>query len=600
MATKYTVNSNTVIYLPMDNESWFTNKASTWITFTNTWAVIKNWYWYFWWMSKTNYLSSSNYTTSSAFTILVWTYVPNKEENKWVMYLWSKSHQLDAYMDMRYNAYTFRYASSEWTSWTSSSIGLDWISLWKWYLVCYVYNWWEYSYYVRWWATKSISVSKYAAWYNKPNILIWQWWSSSWDNNNDLYLSEFIEEKRARTESEIDTYYNNTKDLYTSSPIVPTRIIKKFYHMWVEYKIKGGKPTPSYKTYTVSYTEAATPVFTYSDDATNMTAWSAEWDEIFGYYPCLLNTSWVETAKLNPNDYTKTIDWASANITSGDNVMVMFPRRGYKISKNWNTVTVSITTNPNAEWYCYDAFRRGSTQKDKFYLWAYHWSLSWSVLKSWSGKGIAVNHNITNWRTYAQANGTWYEQWAFNQLTYLQCLWLLKYKNLNSQATLWQWYTWWSAATTTGATNTNWLNYWSASSTTHVKLFWIEDFWWNTRDWIDGIYCDSSYNIWTWTDNFTSTAMTTNYTNQWSGWISSNIWWYMIAVQGTSTTWFIAKTVWWSDSTYYSDYGYLYAGCFPRFGGSWATGATAGVFYLYVSCSASEAISAIGSRLMFL
>ena len=381
------------------------------------------------------------------------------------------------------------------------------------------------------------------------------------------------------------------------------RIIKKFYHMWVEYKIKGGKPTPptpTYKTYTVTYTEASTPVFTYSDDATDMTAWSAEWDEIFGYYPCLLNTSWVETAKLNPNDYAKTIDWASANITSGDNVMVMFPRRGYKISKSWNTVTVSITTNPNAEWYCYDAFRRGSTQKDKFYLWAYHWSLSWSVLKSWSGKSIAVNHNITNWRTYAHANGTWYEQWAFNQLTYLQCLWLLKYKSLDSQTTLWQWYTWWSDATTTGTTNTNWLNYWSTSSATHVKLFWIEDFWWNTEDLIDGIYCDSSYNIWTWTDNFTSTAMTTNYTNQWSGWISGNIVWYMKAVQGTSTTWFIAKGEWWSKSTYYSDCGALCAGCFPGFGGHFATGTFAGVFYLDVRSSASEASYFVGSRLMFL
>lgn len=49
-------------------------------------------------------------------------------------------------------------------------------------------------------------------------------------------------------------------------------------------------------------------MITYGDDATDMTAGSSDWDDFFGYRPCLLDASGNVYKYLNPLDYTKDID----------------------------------------------------------------------------------------------------------------------------------------------------------------------------------------------------------------------------------------------------------------------------------------------------
>ena len=253
---------------------------------------------------------------------------------------------------------------------------------------------------------------------------------------------------------------------------------------------------------------------TYADDAVGMTAGSSEWDEFFGHYPCLFKDG-VEVGRLNPNDFTKFEDGTDADITSGDagDVMIAFPKLGYKITTSGDNVIVSMTNNPSAEGYCYLAHTRGTTVKDVFYLGAYKGYKLNSKLRSLSDKLPTVNTTIGNFRTQAQANGSGYDQSAFNQLIFRQCMYLLKYKNLDSQTAVGKGYTasYHSSSHSTGYTNIKGMDYGKADNTLQMKLFGLEDFWGNVYEFIDGIFIDSSYNILTATENFNDTG--SGYTN---------------------------------------------------------------------------------------
>ena len=338
---------------------------------------------------------------------------------------------------------------------------------------------------------------------------------------------------------------------------------------------------------------------TYADNAIGMTAGSSEWDSFFGHYPCLLKDG-VEVGRLNPNDFTKFEDGTSADITSGNagDVMIAFPKLGYKISTSGNNVTVSMTDNPNAEGYCYLAHTRGTTVKDVFYLGAYKGYVTSSKLRSLSGKTPTVNTTIGNFRTQAQANGSGYDQSAFNQLIFRQCMYLLKYKNLNSQTAVGYGYVNGSSAVSTGGTNTKGMDYGTTSQTQQMKLFGLEDFWGNVYEFIDGIFSDSSRNILTATENFNDTG--NGYTNRGASGFSSDTGGWMSKVQGTSEKGFVLKEANGSETTYYSDSATVSASRLASFGGSWGDGAGAGWFRLFVSPSASGSYSDVSARLMYL
>jgi hypothetical protein len=179
-------------------------------------------------------------------------------------------------------------------------------------------------------------------------------------------------------------------------------------------------------------------------------------------------------------------------------------------------------------------------------------------------------------------------------------MYILKYKSLNSQTALGQGYTASSnsAKINTGGTNAKGMDFGETTGTLQMKLFGLEDFWGNVYDWIDGLYCDSSYNILTGNDGFNNTG--SGYTNNGNGGLTSSRSGYMKVPMGSTKTGFIPKTCGGSSTTYFSDYAYCYFSYLPVFGGDWNDGASAGAFLLDVSFSASHSSSAIGARLMYL
>jgi len=360
---------------------------------------------------------------------------------------------------------------------------------------------------------------------------------------------------------------------------------------------------------------------TYHDDAKGMTAGSEAWDEFFGHYPCLFKEG-QEVGKLNRNNFGQFEDGTTADITSGNtgDVMIAFPRRGLKISTNGNIVTISMTNNPNDPNFEYYAHTRGTTAKDVFYLGAYMgtqiMSTSGQKIRSLKNTNILIGGHFDAYRTFTQMNGTsnesggsGYEQSGFFQLTYRQAMYVLKYKNIDSQTTIGRGYIKSSntEAIKTGGTE-NWgmdcelIKQTNQSYMTdmehHVKLFGIEDFWGNVQEWIDGVYLNETCNILTTTNNFNSTG--SGYTTSGSSGLTDSTSGYVSKIQGTSANGFIAKEMNGSVTTHFCDKNSIASDACIAFGGYWKSVNQTGIFYICCYKSSNLNNSMTGTRLMYL
>lgn len=413
-----------------------------------------------------------------------------------------------------------------------------------------------------------------------------------------------------------------TRNQYASSPLTVTGLTNgvTYYISVFPKSTSGGINTDGSQI--VSVTPVAQRIYTiridqsnsnpltcctYADDAVGMTKGSSEWDDIFGYKPCIMKDG-VVVGYLNPNDFTKYEDGSPAPITDTDyDVMIEFPRMGLDISTSGKIITIKLTDAKNDSNFQYLAHKRGSIQKDYFYLGAYSATDSGHGVGSNSGFDPMVNISITNFidsvhdRYSDLAPDSRYEIMAFYQWTYVQALYVMKYGNLNSQEALGKGYVNGLATQTTGATNTQGMCYGNPNSgTDRMKLFGLEDLWGNVYQFISGLYSDSNRNLLTTTDNFGVNTSADAWEYNVSSGTTDSVSGYMTESQGTNNGGFVTKVDGGSSTTYYSDGAYLYVSYFPYVGGSWGDSDYAGVFYCNVYCSASESYAYIGSRLMYL
>ena len=344
---------------------------------------------------------------------------------------------------------------------------------------------------------------------------------------------------------------------------------------------------------------------TYTDDAVGMTGGAAAWDSMNIFKdikPCVLKNGVVQYY-LNPNDLTKKADGTSADITSGNDgdVMIEIPKTGFKITTSGNTLTIKVTDNPNdtANFKYYAHTRSAEGDRSKLYIGAYLGWNSGGKLRSLSGKTPTGNQTIGTFRNQAQANGAGYDIVSFYPLTLLQCLFLIKYKNRDSQTALGRGFVDGnSAAIATGGTNAKGIDFGETSGKQQMCFLNIEDMWGNLRWFIDGFFSDASRNMLTAFTGFNDTG--SGYTNRGQG-ATSDIGNYMSKPQGTTETGFIAKEVSGSATTHFTDYAYLSASRLPSFGGYWNHGDRAGVFSLTVDHAADSSASYYaGARLMYL
>lgn len=342
---------------------------------------------------------------------------------------------------------------------------------------------------------------------------------------------------------------------------------------------------------------------TYTDDAIGMEAGSSAWygKEIFkDIRPCLFKDGAV-VGYLNPDNFAQFEDGSAADITSGDagDVMIEIPKTGYKITNANNVLTVQITNDPNKDGFCYKAHTRANEgDREKLYIGAFLGSNKANKLRSVSGVAPQNNTTLTDFRIQAKANGAGYDLFAFYPMTLLQCLYLIKYKNLNSQVALGQGYTTSDdyMPKNTGATIDKGMDYGSADAYEQMKFLGIEDFWGNLYQWIDGLVSSGDGNALVATDNFNDTG--DGYTD--AGFVSDGDGGYLKVPQGTNELGFMYGQGGGSATTYFSDYAYFIPGFVPCFGGGFYDGSCAGAFLLDVNYYPGDANDALGGRLMFL
>ena len=364
----------------------------------------------------------------------------------------------------------------------------------------------------------------------------------------------------------------------------------------------------SYKTYTVridlnnSDPETACE---YIDNAVGKIPGYEGWKDtniIKNIKPCVLNNGEVQYY-LQKDDYTKKEDGTASVLdgTDGD-VMVEIPKIGYRLWKDENYQYVSVTEDPNKDGYCYYAHSLDTDGDcDKIYYGAYCGYVSENNLYSRSEVSPTVRTTLTNFRTYAANRGTGYSLESFFPRTLMQCLFVIIYKNLNSQVALGQGLTGASAKVNTGGTDSQNFCYGTTSGSNQVKFLGIEDFWGNLYSWLDGIYSDTSNLL---TDYRNSQMINDGHDFQFSTpkGTSNGYDGRINKIMGTNTSGFTKdynNNTNGTESTYFSDTGYVYSDSFGSCSGYWSDGTDAGAFSLILDSSASGSRPVLGARLLY-
>ena len=314
---------------------------------------------------------------------------------------------------------------------------------------------------------------------------------------------------------------NAIRNQYSITPFVDNNglvVGTTYYYVAFSVSETGGINTegPSveasltpYKIMTVIINEAdSNPAMccSYANDAVDMPSGkdATAWADFFGYKPCLFKDGQV-VGYLNPNNYAQFEDGTPADITSGDagDVMVEFPRRGVKISKSGNLVTVSMTDNPDDPDFTYYAHTRGESPRDYFYLGAY---IADSNMNSLSGKSPLTSAPLGTTRSKAHMKGSGYEECTFYQITFIQVMYLLQFKNLNSSSQIGVGY--YNGGGSSGHPDTGMgdqkgMIFGSSSQLHIVKLFGIEALWESLASVaLEGLMYDESLNLYMSTDLF--------------------------------------------------------------------------------------------------
>lgn len=338
----------------------------------------------------------------------------------------------------------------------------------------------------------------------------------------------------------------------------------------------------------------------YKDDATSMPHGidATGWQDFFGYKPCLFKNGKV-VGYLNPNDYTKFENGTAADITSGNagDVMIEFPRRGVKISKSGKVITVSMTDDQDNSDFTYYAHQRGSANKSYFYLGAYLGYNKGNKLRSLSGYSLNSLANAYEFTiaSYGKNMGSNYGCICWYQWLYLQVMYILQFKTLNSQ----------SAGLgidhhniLTGHGNLCGLFANQIDVNNAVKLFGLEDLWGAANQFVNNIYIEpKSYKVLTTTDD--SVISVDDYIKHGSVNVLQNDSGYVRDVVGNCISGFlpIFKSGTGSSSTYFCDYasigdGYLAVGGYSNYSNSDENG----IF----NVKALRTYGTIGSRLQYL
>ncbi|MBS6194258.1 MAG: hypothetical protein KH828_01575 [Clostridiales bacterium] len=234
-----------------------------------------------------------------------------------------------------------------------------------------------------------------------------------------------------------------------------------------------------------------------------------DWGDVFfvkNNYPAMVKYDGTEDYKLDPNDHTKKIDGTTAsdvaNTSYGGNAMSVFDGSGDK-GKIWlsqfeigNYEYMIISNVQYDESYNDDAYvREDGSHADKLYYPMFGGSYDGTRIRSIAEQALMYNTNATTEITRAKANGEGWNIGSWSKRNLLNCMLKIMSKTDNSQAAFGQGQT--SGYVDDASQNYGHLptgtlkdkgQFFGYNDTTHeVKVFYIEKWWGNRWDRINGM-----------------------------------------------------------------------------------------------------------------
>lgn len=338
-----------------------------------------------------------------------------------------------------------------------------------------------------------------------------------------------------------------------------------------------------------------------------------DWGDVFfvkNNYPAMVLYDGTEDYKLDPNDHTLKADGTESdvsNVNYGGNAMSVFD--GTVDGKIWlsqfeigNYEYIIISNAQYDGTFNDDAYvREDGSHADKLYYPMFGGSYDGTRLRSLAGQTLMYNTNASTEIARAKANGDGWNIGSWSRRNLLNCMLKLMSKTDNSQAAFGQ-------GQTSGYVNDASVNYghldtgtlkdkgqfYGYNDTTHeVKVFFIEKWWGNRWDRINGLLMVQGeilakmtppYNLTG--DGFDKVGITM--TGQSGGYQKET---------KSSEYGRLPASVGGSSSTYTCDYFWWNAGitAVALVGGDCNSGANCGADYVYLSHSASNARWTIGA-----
>lgn len=164
------------------------------------------------------------------------------------------------------------------------------------------------------------------------------------------------------------------------------------------------------------------------------------WEDKFPFNqikPCLFKNGKV-VYYLNPNDFTQKEDGSLADITSydGGDVMIEFPKIYWNFERVGTDVYVRYSDKKVNDKYKCLAHMKGFEERDKIYIGSYMATAYNGMLRGFSGSANLKKYTLSQFRNLAKANGENYGLITYHQMLMLQVLFVVMFKNLDSQTAL--------------------------------------------------------------------------------------------------------------------------------------------------------------------
>lgn len=395
--------------------------------------------------------------------------------------------------------------------------------------------------------------------------------------------------------------------LYGNIPVASHEEVDELYARYVDSVFP--KPVTYALTVDESNSDPESAVVYVDNTAGHGIGWDAWKDEPIyrDIKPCVVKDGEVQYY-LNPDDYTQKADGSPAVITGGDgDVMVEIPKCGYNFSRTDDgLLKIELTDEPEKEGFCYLAHSlEDENDCDYIYVGAYLASGSSDGVHSYSGATPYTSVTLTNFRSYVKKSGDGYQPLSFYVWTLIQVLYLMAFKNRDSQTAIGRGddsisdkasvtgYADKAGMCGLGETVTS-VNYRVA------KCLGMESLWGYYSQWCDGIGVIASPKI-IFTDftNFQASSTISRYRYQCQTSITSNITsQYIKTVQGTNNGGFVVSTTVTSSSTKnWCDYGGM-TSTFAVVGG-YKSSYAGGLFCCLINNTATQSDASISSRIVY-